>query len=190
MLNSVKRSPSNNQHLLFHRTETQKFYHKQYHRYLRKENILGKLIKGSPNGISHTWYIWSDLWRKSGKILEKWFPSLGRGSKMKHFPLKFWHLKISFLLFSKITIFAKFSKNHVLSSLAHLSRRLKGELIVYQSSRRLCVCVSVNIFKLEYLGNQWANSIEILSEPSLGWGKGCIRFWARSDRNAGVHGNG
>ena len=27
-------------------------------------------------------------------------------------------------------------------SLAHLSRRLKGELIVYQSSRRLCVCLS------------------------------------------------
>ena len=26
--------------------------------------------------------------------------------------------------------------------LAHLSRRLKGGLIVYQSSRRLCVCVS------------------------------------------------
>ena len=26
--------------------------------------------------------------------------------------------------------------------LAHLSRRLKGELIVYQSSRRLCVCLS------------------------------------------------
>ena len=27
--------------------------------------------------------------------------------------------------------------------LAHLSRRLKGELIVYQSSCRLCVCVCV-----------------------------------------------
>ena len=27
--------------------------------------------------------------------------------------------------------------------LAHLSRRLKGELIVYQSSCRICVCVSV-----------------------------------------------
>ena len=27
--------------------------------------------------------------------------------------------------------------------LAHLSRRLKGELIVYQSSFRLCVCVCV-----------------------------------------------
>ena len=26
-----------------------------------------------------------------------------------------------------------------------------GELIEYQSSRRLCVCLSVNIFKLEYL---------------------------------------
>ena len=56
--------------------------------------------------------------------------------------------------------------------LAHLSRRLKGELIVYQSSRRLCVCVSgcvsVNIFKLEYLRNQWANRNQILSEPSLG----------------------
>ena len=35
--------------------------------------------------------------------------------------------------------------------LAHLSRRLKGELIVYQSSRRPSVCASVNIFKHEYL---------------------------------------
>ena len=74
--------------------------------------------------------------------------------------------------------------------LAHLSRRLKGELIVYQSNCRLSGCVSVNIFKLEYLRNQWANRNEILSEPSLGWGIACIRFWARSDRNSGVHGNG
>ena len=50
------------------------------------------------------------------------------------------------------------------------------------------VCVSVNIFKLEYLLNQWANRNEILSELSLGWG--CIRFWARSDRNSSIHGNG
>ena len=78
--------------------------------------------------------------------------------------------------------------------LAYLSRRLKGELIVYQSSCRLSVsvyvCVSVNIFKFEYLRNQSANRNETLSEPSLGWGNGCIRFWARSDRNSGVHGNG
>ena len=68
--------------------------------------------------------------------------------------------------------------------------KAQGELIVYQSSRRLSVCLSVDIFKLEYLSNQWANLNDILIEPSLGWGKGCIRFWARSDRNSGVHGNG
>ena len=29
--------------------------------------------------------------------------------------------------------------------LAHLSRRLRGELIVYQSSYRLCVCLCVSV---------------------------------------------
>ena len=38
------------------------------------------------------------------------------------------------------------------------------------------VCVSENIFKLEYLRNQWANRTEILSEPSLGWGKAALGF--------------
>ena len=72
--------------------------------------------------------------------------------------------------------------------------KAQGELIVYQSSHRLSVClsvcVSVDIFKLEYLRNQLANRNKILSGLSLGWGIGCIRFWARSDRNSGVHGNG
>ena len=67
--------------------------------------------------------------------------------------------------------------------LAHLSRRLKGELIVYRSIRRplvrLCVRPWVNIFKLEYLRNQWANRYQILSEASLGLGIDCIRFWTR-----------
>ena len=63
-------------------------------------------------------------------------------------------------------------------------------LIIYQSSCRLCVCLCVNIFKLEYLRNQSDNRNEILSEPSLGWGKGRIRFWVRSDQNSGFHGNG
>ena len=40
----------------------------------------------------------------------------------------------------------------------------------------MCVCVSVNIFKLEYLRNQWANRNEILSEPPLGWGKAALGF--------------
>ena len=38
------------------------------------------------------------------------------------------------------------------------------------------MCVSVNIFKLEYLHNQWANHNIILSEPSKGWGKAALGF--------------
>ena len=44
------------------------------------------------------------------------------------------------------------------------------------ASVRASVRASVNIFKLEYLRNQWANPNNILTEPSLGWGEGCIRF--------------
>ena len=59
-----------------------------------------------------------------------------------------------------------------------------GELIVYQSSRRPSVraCVrpsiraSVHTFKHNYLHNQQAYSNQILSEASLGWGKGWIMF--------------
>ena len=51
--------------------------------------------------------------------------------------------------------------------LAHLSRRLK----------------------LEYLSIQLVNLDQILFVASLGWGKGCVRFWGRLDRNSGFHGN-
>ena len=81
------------------------------------------------------------------------------------------------------------SKKHIKfwkGLLAHLSLKYTG----LPSSVCVSGCVSVDIFKLEYLHNQWANRKEILTVPSLGWGKGCIRFWARSDRNSGVHGNG
>ena len=60
--------------------------------------------------------------------------------------------------------------------LAHLSQRLRGELIVYRSSRRPSVRASVYTFKHEYLCNQLADLNEILSEASLGWGKGFSRF--------------
>ena len=33
------------------------------------------------------------------------------------------------------------------------------------------------------------NLDQILYEASLGWGKGCIRFWDRLDQNSGFHGN-
>ena len=44
-------------------------------------------------------------------------------------------------------------------------------------------------FKLEYLWSQLATLYQILCVASLGWGKGCIRFWGRLDQNSGFHGN-
>ena len=53
-----------------------------------------------------------------------------------------------------------------------------GELIVYQSSRRLPVCVtvclSVNIFKLEYFRNQRANCNHL--KHNWGGGKDALGF--------------
>ena len=46
--------------------------------------------------------------------------------------------------------------------------------------------VVVHTFKL--LWSQKANLDQILCVASLGWGKGCIRFWGRLDRNSGFHG--
>ena len=70
---------------------------------------------------------------------------------------------------SKLTAFCIF--------LAHLSRRLIGELIVYRSSRRPSVRPSVHIFKHEYLCNQLADWNEVLSEASLGGGgKASVSF--------------
>ena len=46
-----------------------------------------------------------------------------------------------------------------------------------------------NPFEQLYLQDQLANFSQILSVASLGWGKGCIRFWGRSDQNCGFHGN-
>ena len=40
-----------------------------------------------------------------------------------------------------------------------------------------------------YLWSQLANLDQILCVASLGWGKGCIRFWGRLDQNSGFLGN-
>ena len=40
----------------------------------------------------------------------------------------------------------------------------------------LSVCLSVNIFKLEYLRNKWVNRNDILSEPSLCEAKAALCF--------------
>ena len=44
-------------------------------------------------------------------------------------------------------------------------------------------------FELEYLWSQLVNLDQILYVASLGWGKGCIRFWGRLDQNSGFNGN-
>ena len=61
-------------------------------------------LKGSPNGLFHVWYIWSDLWQKSGKILKNGFRSLGRGVKNEAFPFK--------ILTFKIFIYIVFQNHH------------------------------------------------------------------------------
>ena len=47
----------------------------------------------------------------------------------------------------------------------------------------------VYAFKHEYFRSQRIDCNQILFEASLGWGKGCNRFWARSDHNSSFHGN-
>ena len=80
--------------------------------------------------------------------------------------------------------------------LAHLSRRLTRWAYSIPMVRRPSVVVVrpssssvVHTFKLEYLWGQLANLYQILCVASLGWGKGCIRFWGRLDQNSGFHSN-
>ena len=80
-------------------------------------NILNKINEGSPNVFPHMLIIGSVPWRKPGKIFKNGFLPLLRESKMKRFQSKIWHLKFSFSSFAKFAIFAKISKNHVLSFL-------------------------------------------------------------------------
>ena len=60
----------------------------------------------------------------------------------------------------------------------------------FQNSVVVSFCGSViSQMKLKYLWGQLASVDQILYEASLGWGKGCIRFWDRLDQNSGFHGN-
>ena len=68
-----------------------------------------------------------------------------------------------------------------------------GELIVYQSSRRLSVCLSVCVFTFSNMNiSETSGPIATKFYLKHHWvgGKGCIKFWTRSDQNSGVHGNG
>ena len=63
------------------------------------------------------------------------------------------------------------------------------ELIEWDSSRRSSKRPSLHTLKHENLQDQQVNWNQISSGASLGWGKGCIRFWARSDLKSGFHSN-
>ena len=83
----------------------------------------------------------------------------------------------------KLSVVSFFEFSFAVVFLAHLSRRLVGELIIYSWSGVRQASSVIHNFKHENLCNQWADHNEILSQASLGWRKGCIRFWARSDQN-------
>ena len=70
-----------------------------------------------------------------------------------------------------------------LNFLAHLSRRLKGELIVYQSSCRLAVCLAVCLWTFLNL-NISATSGPIVTNFYLNhhWGEGKAEFGFGLDR--------
>ena len=97
-------------------------------------------------------------------------------------------------------------KELIFDFLAHLSRRLTRWAYSIAMVRRPSVVVrrrphfqSKKIsnnqeliqsdLKPVYLWSQLANLDQILCVASLGWGKGCIRFWGRLDENSGFHGN-
>ena len=79
-----------------------------------------------------------------------------------------------------------------LCNFAHLfsSPEPKAHKVSLKDGTRASVRPSFHTFKHEYLRDQQADYNQILSEASLGLGKGCIRFCCRSDQNSGFHGNG
>ena len=83
---------------------------------------------------------------------------------------------------------ASSSFRHLPYSLAHLSWRLTRWA---HSIPMVChpSVAFIHTFKLEYRWSQLANLDQILCVASLGWGRGCIRFWGRLDQNSGFHGN-
>ena len=64
--------------------------------------------------------------------------------------------------------------------LAHLSRRLRGELIVYQSSRRPLVCESVRLSTFSNMNISETSrpiAIKFYLKHHWGGGKAALGFW-------------
>ena len=130
------------------------------------------------NSVVYLFHVWHDD-RCWSKILCSMIPNPVYDFKVKVTDLEF--LYCNFLQFQ---------------FLAHLSLRLTRwaysiPMVRRPSVRRRpsSVVVVVHTFKLEYLWSHLANLDKILYVASLGWGKGCIRFWGRLDQNSGFHSN-
>ena len=79
--------------------------------------------------------------------------------------------------------------------LAHLSRRLTRwayRMGLEPACVRACVRPSIHTFKhcLNISETSRPITIKFYLKHHWGWGKGCIRFWCRSDQNSGFHSNG
>ena len=86
-----------------------------------------------------------------------------------------------------LTDFIQLQEDWMHTLLGHLSRRLRGELLVYQWIPRLSVRPSVNIFKHLLLWNHWANWTQISYGDSLGWGNESLFKWFQSHDQDGRH---
>ena len=103
----------------------------------------------------------------------------------KKFPIGKWCLHASSFIFDQIII--KVAGNpdrhkQKLGSILGPIRSLILDLLGLEWQK-------FHTFELEYLWSQLANLVQIFCVASLGWGKGCIRFWGRLDQNSCFHGN-
>ena len=72
-----------------------------------------------------------------------------------------------------------FTGVYIIFLLAHLSRRLRGELIVYPSSRRPCGCASVRPFTLSNMNisaTSWPMGMKFYLKHHWGGGKASVAF--------------
>ena len=86
-----------------------------------------------------------------------------------------WCLHASLLIFDRIIIKVAGNQDRHKSS-------VEFDFGPNQTTRFGVTCPWVtkfHCFELEYLWSQLANLDQILCVASLGWGKGCIRFWGR-----------
>ena len=94
-----------------------------------------------------------------------------------------WCLHASLFIFDQVII--KVTRTGIKAQLSSILGRIRPLILELLA----LVWRKFHTFELEYLWSQLANLDQILFIASLGWGKGCVRFWGRLDQNSGFHGN-